>query len=102
MLTVMPLPVVSATFTAASAPVTTAFPPAGEGEDGAPALPKTVEDGLFIPVGTTLEDVQRAFTLKTLQSCGNNKTQAAKLLNVSRKALYDKLVRWGDDKHLIQ
>ncbi len=87
---------------AASAPVTTAFPPAGEGEDGAPALPKTVEDGLFIPVGTTLEDVQRAFTLKTLQSCGNNKTQAAKLLNVSRKALYDKLVRWGDDKHLIQ
>ena len=86
-------------------PAPTAVPcaPAAAGDgDLTPALPKTVEDGLFIPVGTTLEEVQRALTLKTLQSCGNNKTQAAKLLNVSRKALYDKLVRWGDDKHLIQ
>lgn len=88
--------------TSAPTSVATAFPPSVAGEEGGPTLPKAVEDGLFIPVGTTLEEVQRAFTLKTLQSCGNNKTQAAKLLNVSRKALYDKLVRWGDDKHLIQ
>ena len=69
--------------------------------DPAPAVPaeamgepKDVEDGLFIPVGNSLEEVQRAYTMKTLLSCGNNKTQAAKLLKVSRKALYDRLVRW--------
>ncbi len=83
-------------------PAPSPTPVAAAEEEAAPPLPKTVQDGLFIPVGTTLEEVQRALTLKTLQSCGNNKTQAAKLLKVSRKALYDKLVRWGDDKHLIQ
>ena len=76
-------------------------------EPAAPSAPpvsgvRQMEDGLFIPVGSTLEEVQRAYTLKTLESCNNNKTQAAKLLNVSRKALYDKLVRWGDDKTYIQ
>ncbi len=60
---------------------------------------RQVEDGLFVPVGTTLDAVQRAYTFKTLEHCNNNKTQAAKLLNVSRKALYDKLLRWGDDKN---
>lgn len=63
---------------------------------------RNVEDGLFIPVGTSLEEVQRVYTLKTLEVCNNNKTQAAKLLNVSRKALYDKLVRWGEDKKYVQ
>jgi len=63
---------------------------------------REVEDGLFLPVGATLEEVQRAYTLKTLERCNNNKTQAAKLLNVSRKALYDKLIRWGEDKNYIQ
>ncbi len=90
------------------APVTVqADPPPREPAAPEPAIPsetgaRNVEDGLFIPVGNTLEDIQRAYTLKTLESCNNNKTQAAKLLNVSRKALYDKLVRWGDDKSLVQ
>ena len=52
-------------------------------------------EGVFFPVGASLEDVQKAYTLKTLQHCGNNKTRAAKTLQVSRKTLYDKLLRWG-------
>lgn len=53
------------------------------------------EPGVFIPAGSTLEEVQRAYTLDTLERCNFNKTRAAKMLNVSRKALYDKLLRWG-------
>ncbi len=52
-------------------------------------------EGVFFPVGASLEDVQKAYTLKTLQYCGNNKTRTAKTLQVSRKTLYDKLLRWG-------
>lgn len=73
----------------------------GPADDAEPRA-RSVEDGLFIPIGTTLEEVQRVYTLKTLESCNNNKTQAAKLLNVSRKALYDKLIRWGEDKNVAR
>lgn len=95
----MPEPPVNGTAHPSDAPPTPESSPSIPPADSAA---KGVEDGLFIPVGTTLEDVQRAYTLKTLETCNNNKTQAAKLLNVSRKALYDKLVRWGDDKNLVQ
>ena len=73
------------------------------GGGGTPAEARTIgydgmapsPEGVFFPVGASLEDVQKAYTLKTLQHCGNNKTRAAKTLKVSRKTLYDKLLRWG-------
>ena len=52
-------------------------------------------DGLFIPLGSSLDEVQKAYVLKTLSFCSNNKTHAAKMLGVSRKTLYDRLTRWG-------
>ncbi|MFP4500315.1 MAG: sigma-54 interaction domain-containing protein [Candidatus Hydrogenedentota bacterium] len=55
----------------------------------------TTQEGVFFPLGTSLEEVQKAYALKTLQYCGNNKTRAARILKVSRKTLYDKLMRWG-------
>lgn len=71
------------------------------GQDAAPRRELTpvfhspTQDGVFIPVGARLDEVQKAYVLKTLSYCSNNKTQAAKMLGVSRKTLYDKLARWN-------
>lgn len=61
-----------------------------------PAPEHGAAEGFLIPKGASLDEVQRLYTLKTLEECQHNKTQAAKRLKVSRKALYDKLLRWGD------
>lgn len=63
--------------------------------DGAPHAANADPDGVFVPMGLSLDDVQKTYILRTLTRCANNKTQAAKVLGVSRKTLYDKLVRWG-------
>lgn len=52
-------------------------------------------DGLYVPVGCRLDDIQRAFVLLTLEQCANNKTQAARMLGLSRKTLYERLRRWN-------
>jgi len=52
-------------------------------------------DGVFFPVGFSLDEVEKAYVLKTLSACGNNKTRTARILGISRKALYDKLAKWG-------
>ncbi|MFH1741748.1 MAG: sigma-54 dependent transcriptional regulator [bacterium] len=51
-------------------------------------------EGVFFPLGLSLEEVERAYVLKTLALLGNNKTKAAERLGVSRKTLYTKLARW--------
>ncbi|HEQ60071.1 MAG TPA: sigma-54-dependent Fis family transcriptional regulator [Firmicutes bacterium] len=58
-------------------------------------LPIVAAEGLFLPLGLSLEEVERAYVLKMLAVCGNNKTLAAKRLGTSRKSLYDRLKRWG-------
>ena len=49
-----------------------------------------------VPVGTTLEEAGRIIILQTLASAGGNKSRAAKILGISRKALYDRLRSYGD------
>ena len=46
-------------------------------------------------VGTTLDDVEKAVILETLESCGGNKTRAASMLGITTKTLYTKLRRYG-------
>jgi DNA-binding NtrC family response regulator len=53
------------------------------------------DGGIFLPLGVSLEEVERAYIIKTLSTCGNNKTLAAKKLGISRKTLYDRLTRWN-------
>ncbi len=53
------------------------------------------QEGVFIPLGSSLEEVQKAYVMKTLAFCANNKTHAARVLGISRKTLHDKLVRWN-------
>jgi DNA-binding NtrC family response regulator len=55
------------------------------------------EDSRFlgIEVGITLEEVERQIIEETLKTVLGNKTEAAKVLGISRKALYNKLHHFG-------
>ena len=41
------------------------------------------------------DEKERHLLMKMLEQTGNNKTRAARLLNMSRTALYDKLRKYG-------
>jgi DNA-binding NtrC family response regulator len=43
----------------------------------------------------TLEEVERRHVLRVLEACNGNRTDAAKMLDLDRKTLYRKLLRWG-------
>ena len=64
-------------------------------------LPETIIESrnkvefITIPIGTSLKAAEKNIILKTLSSVDNNKTLAADILGLSRKALYDKLERFG-------
>jgi two-component system response regulator HydG len=46
-------------------------------------------------VGMTLEQAERELIVQTLAATGGNKKEAARLLAISRNALYEKLRRHG-------
>ncbi len=43
----------------------------------------------------TLEDMERDFIVRTVRECGDNKSEAAKRLGISRKTLHTKLKSYG-------
>jgi DNA-binding NtrC family response regulator len=45
-----------------------------------------------------MERLEQLYVEKTLRVTRNNKTRAASMLGISRKALYDKLNRWERKK----
>jgi DNA-binding NtrC family response regulator len=47
-----------------------------------------------IEVGTTMREAEKRLLLETLQHEGGNKSQTAKVLQISRKALYNKMVSY--------
>jgi DNA-binding NtrC family response regulator len=49
-----------------------------------------------VPVGMTLDEAGRMIILQTLAATGGNKSRAAKMLGISRKALYDRLRSYGE------
>jgi DNA-binding NtrC family response regulator len=50
---------------------------------------------LPIHVGMTLDAVEKQFIRMTLESTGGNKKEAASVLSISRRALYNKLNKYG-------
>jgi DNA-binding NtrC family response regulator len=48
-----------------------------------------------IPVGTSIEDAERALVERTLAACGGNKARTASVLGISPKTLYAKLRLYG-------
>jgi two-component system response regulator HydG len=51
--------------------------------------------GSDLPELLTLEEVERRHVLRVLEACNGNRTDAAKMLDLDRKTLYRKLLRWG-------
>jgi len=49
------------------------------------------EKSLLIPAGSTLLEAERELILHTLALCANNRSEAARRLGISRRALYNKL-----------
>lgn len=54
-------------------------------------LSKSISFTIPIQVGTTLERAEKEIILHTLRATSGNKAQAAKILGISRRALYNKL-----------
>lgn len=50
-----------------------------------------------IPIGLSLEEVERRVIEHTLSSVDNNKTEAAKILGFARKTLHNKLDKYGEE-----
>ena len=59
-----------------------------------PAPTRTVVEGGYEPE-LTLAEVERRHLERVLEHCGGNRTRAAKVLGISRRAIYDKLERYG-------
>jgi len=53
------------------------------------------DDPIELPVGTSLREVERLLIDRTLQRVHGNKQQAAEILGISRKGIYNKLLRYG-------
>ena len=65
------------------------MPPHASSQDG--ALPGDSAGVLEFAVGTRLEDIERVVILSTLDHCQGRKRDAARILGVSLKTLYNRL-----------
>ncbi len=71
--------------------------------EATPPRPIAGSDGsIRFTVGMTFDDVEREMLLRTLASCNNNKRQAARVLGITAKTVYNRLLRyrslgWADD-----
>jgi DNA-binding NtrC family response regulator len=52
-------------------------------------------DAVRLPVGTTVNEAEKALIQLTLQHTKNNKTRAAEILGISLKTLFNKLKEYG-------
>lgn len=60
-----------------------------------PYPPETANQGPDLPrPGLKMKDMERELIRRTLLSCAGNKSEAAKMLGISRKALYEKLEKF--------
>ena len=56
-------------------------------------------DLIQLPIGATLEEIERTFILATLQHFEGDKRRAADVLGCSLKTLYNKLHAYQRDRH---
>lgn len=64
--------------------------------------PVASPQSLRFPIGTTVDEAERALILQTLAATGNNKTRAAELLGISLKTLHNKLKEYEAAGQLSQ
>ena len=65
-----------------------------------PAYHGKASDFLHIPVGTSLDEIERIAIHQTLNSVDNNKTEAAKILGFARKTLHNKLDKYESEAYV--
>ena len=51
--------------------------------------------GQYLPLRQVVEEAEKEAIIRTLEATKNNRTKAAQLLGISRRALYDKLGAYG-------
>ncbi len=78
---------------APSPPPESAVVPSPAAAPGPPALPPA---DLLRPLADQLAEIERAAIAAALDATGGNRVAAAKMLRMSRAALYDRLQRWRD------
>jgi two-component system response regulator HydG len=57
--------------------------------------PDTGGAALALPYGTTLDEMEKALILKTLDETGGNRTRTAEILGINRRTLQNKLKDYG-------
>jgi DNA-binding NtrC family response regulator len=57
--------------------------------------PEASDRDVVLEVGLTLGEAEKRYITKTLQIVGGNKSKAARILGLSRKAMYNKLKSYG-------
>ena len=71
----------------------------GVGEATPGGQTETVDpDSVSLRVGTTVREAEKNLILKTLEHTGNNKTRAAKILEISLKTLHNKLKEYSQQE----
>lgn len=76
--------------------VTQEGPPAAEAPRSEVALVKTPVSGdRSVNAPSSLEEAEKSAILDVLAKCSNNKTEAARVLGISRRTLHRKLNKWG-------
>jgi DNA-binding NtrC family response regulator len=66
-----------------------------EAEIRTPSPDPVRSNGDLTQPGRQIKDLERELIKRTLTKCEGNKTEAAKLLGISRKALYEKMQKFG-------
>ena len=63
---------------------------------GVQPLTEPIDRAAEAEVSSSLEEIERSAILKTLESAGGNKSEAARRLGITRKTLHKKLKKYGD------
>jgi DNA-binding NtrC family response regulator len=68
-----------------------------EDPNAAVVAPQRTADGpgLWVPVGSSIADVERKLIMATLESCGGVRERTAEILGISLKTLYNRLREYG-------
>jgi transcriptional regulator with PAS, ATPase and Fis domain len=89
------LQLAEASFDATAAPTPAMTPPAGTAAAPAAALASTEVD-LIRPLPERVEALEREAIAQALQLTAGNRMAAARLLQISRASLYERLTRWPE------
>lgn len=60
-----------------------------------PVVPEESQEEVFLTLEKVMEQSEKSYIMQIMKQCGNNKTKAAKLMNISLRSLYYKLEKYG-------